>query len=63
MEVRQYHIIMQDSNEIIWTKPFDWLEGPLPYDTAFDKVEQLNRIWNGKRVFTVAVHRQTMSTV
>jgi len=63
MEVKQYHIIMQDGDEIIWTKSFDWYDGPMTYDKAFDKVEQMNRLWTGKRVFAVACHRLTMQTV
>ena len=60
MIVQKYHIVYQEGTEIDLNKPFEWLDGPVPYNKAFEQVKDLNRIWQGKRVFLLAIENIDM---
>ena len=60
MIVKKYHIVYQEGTEFVLNTPFEWLDGPVIYDEGFERVKDLNRIWQGKRVFLLAIENINM---
>ena len=60
MVVKKYHIVYQEGTEFFIYQPFEWLDGPVPFDDGGKRVDELNRIWQGKRVFLLAIENIDM---